>query len=169
VPESPADVVVRFELTEAEFITGGQRGMQRLPGFWILPPLTVCMALFVVVHFWSTNGRVASLVGLVALCCYWPWLYYWLPRRRYRVNAAVHDQRELAFGADGVTGQYGSRTVTRPWGQYREVLEFDDMYVLRYRGNSSTVPKRAFATPDQEERFRSLVAAHCTLRLAQHT
>jgi hypothetical protein len=92
---------------------------------------------------------------------WWPFFYFGLPGITFSRKSTAGELRHTTFSAFGSHHQGQTYTFDRPWKAYRGCFEFDDMYVLRYQlGNSTTIPKKAFATSADEKLFQTIAAAH---------
>jgi hypothetical protein len=147
---------VRFKLTEPEFY-GIWRGLvagRRMT--WILP-LVGLVILFAGVLQSEIGLTVAGIV-LAAWCP--AQLYVLAPRRLWRRLPDLRDTQTLTFTEDGMSEELAESKSTYLWTYWEELSMAGDAYVFRSKKGYTVVPRRAFATRDDEQQFRELTAAH---------
>lgn len=90
------------------------------------------------------------------------WFYYGIPPRAWKKAAPSRSTITLQFGDQGVNVHTAKSDAQNKWSVYSEVLERDDMYLLRIgeRRLYTIIPKRSFQSPSDEQRFRDLVGQH---------
>jgi hypothetical protein len=161
-------VTLKFQLTQAEFVRGVRRGYRRSPFTYVLVPISVAAVLLYAAHLHS-QGSSSWLVPTVIGIAWWPFFYFVLPGVTFSGKATAGELRTTTFSATGSHHQGQTYTFDRSWTVYRSCFEFPDMYVLCYAlGNSTTIPRRSFATPQDEASFRAILQSHvrCHFRKA---
>lgn len=153
-------VTLRFQLTKAEFVRGCQRGYARAPIALVVVPGLVAVLLVYAAHLHARGSEGWIPLSVFALA-WWPFFYLVLPGITFTRKGTAGELRTTTFGAAGSHHEGQTYTFDRPWRAYRSCLEFADMYVLRYQfGNSTTIPKRAFASAADELLFTAIVSSH---------
>ena len=153
-----------FTLSLDEFVAGKQRGRLRSPYFWILLVTTLSAAVYFSIR-WQRQGSSDWYWLISAMCVGWSYMFFRGPRQNFNRSPIIGHERTLVLNGDGLTEDWGSGSYAFRWDQFRVAIEFPDMYVLQYRDNQSTIPKRVFQSGD-EERFRTLVMEHMRFRSA---
>lgn len=107
------------------------------------------------IALWLLDSVVVYFVTVVL------WSNYSWYRRSPAEAAASEDGETLyRFGPGGVSSSDGHGTSTLRWTRFKRVVELPELYHLEIRpGVSVLVPRRGFATPHDESRFRFLVRA----------
>lgn len=150
----PQPVTVRFELTERDFTDGLRTITRRQPTFWVGPLLGVATLSYGL----AAGDSLARVWGTVLLLLTAASLAL-VPRLRWR-HGHVAGEQQHTFATDGITVRAAGQQGQLPWDFYEAVAETPRVYVLlRSRKQGNFIPRRAFESPDDEERFRSLLAA----------
>jgi YcxB-like protein len=143
---------VSFTLTRDEFLATWRRIYAKQ---WRSARLSL---LWVVLAILGVLDSIPVMIGagvLVAFVC--PLAGYLLtPRdlwRRVEQGPQVH-----TFAAEEITAVLPSSETRYRWDYWQEAWLVADTYVLRCEGSYSFIPRRAFAQPEDEERFRALIA-----------
>jgi hypothetical protein len=112
--------------------------------------------------FLYTTGNVA--VGIFLLCASAFLLgvlligYFVMPPIFYRQEPKFRDEYWLRFTEDGIDFKTEHIDSRIDWTFYNKVYENDRVYLLVYGKRAfSTIPRRAFPSPDHEARFRDLL------------
>lgn len=93
---------------------------------------------------------------------------YLNPGRDYRREAALRSEQRLCFSDREITQSALHGESRLQWAFFQRAIETPDLYLLRFRRRFGTiVPKRSFATPDDEARFRALVREHLPVKFRQ--
>jgi hypothetical protein len=136
--------------------------MRRQPQLWIGPVVggVVLVAGLVMV------AAVVIFAGLM-VSSFALWSFAMAPKVRYRQNKRLHLDQTHTFSGTGISVRAGKEHGQLPWGFYQRAVETKSVYVLlRNNKEGNFIPKRAFASPQEEERFRTLVADHLPARWA---
>ena len=171
-------VCVRFTLASAEYGAGVRRLTWSLRGFklavaiWgvvLLYGLAVLVGSYIVFDGSIPSGYGIFGTAMVALALLFVLLtfssLYVRPAREHRREPLLHGEQGFCFGQDEISswGRFGESRVQ--WSFYQSAIEAKDLYILRFRRRLGTiVPKRAFANPEDEARFRDLVRQHVKVR-----
>ena len=148
--------VARFALTAAEYAEGMRVIMRRQPQLWVGP---VGGAVILVAGL-VIAAPVAIFAGLTLLS-FGLWSFSMAPQARWRQRSRLHNDQVHTFSGTGITVQAGTERGQLPWGFYRQAVETKNLYVLlRSSKEGNFIPKRAFASEQEEERFRTLVSDH---------
>ena len=106
-------------------------------------------------------GLMAVVIGLVA---------YGLPYWRWMNFAGLQREQRWSIDADGCTVERDDSRARTGWTAYRELIDAGRVYVLVDDcGRSEVVPKRAFASEDDEAAFLALGREHVAVRDAGQT
>ena len=152
--------VARFALTAAEYGEGMRVIMLRQPQLWIGPAAGAVVLL-------AGLTMVAPVVIFAGLMVtgFSVWSFYVAPKVRYRQNKRLHLDQVHTFSGTGISVRAGQEHGQLPWGFYRRAVETRNVYVLlRNNREGNFIPKRAFASKQEESRFRDLVADHMPSR-----
>lgn len=153
-------VSLTFQLTQAEFVRGCRRGYLHSPSGLVAVPVTVA-ALFLYAAHLHTQGSRSWFLPAAFIILWWPFFYFALPSITFMRKATAREVRTTTFSAAGSHHQGQTYTFDRPWKAYRSCREFPDMYVVGIKlGNSTTIPRRAFANPEDESSFHAIMASH---------
>lgn len=151
-------VVVRFSLTGAEYAAGMRVIMRRQPSLWIGPGLGAVTLVAGVIL-----GAPLVLFSGLMLSGFAVWSFYAAPAMTWRRTPRLQLEQVHTFSGTGISVRAGTERGQLPWGFYRQATETSRVYVfLRTSRQGNFVPKAAFASPEDETRFRALVAAHLT-------
>ena len=172
---------MRFSLTAAEYGAAVRQLSWSLGGFklsvvWIvvivLYGLAVLLGSDVVYRgqiptVYAVTGTAVLAIGLVLALLLLSSLYL-RPGREYRRDASLHGEQSLCFSDLEITlsAVHGASRVQ--WAFFLRAIETRDLYLLRYRRRfGMIVPKRAFANPGDEARFRELVREHLPVKFRE--
>jgi hypothetical protein len=162
-----APVDVDFELTTAENTAALRWHVIHTGGFRVTAPLGVLAAALLTVSM-QLNGwpwPSALGVGVAALACtvvLVAWVFPWIsvmraPQLNQPFGFTFTDE-QIWFVAEEEDGRID-------WEQYDRWKVSPDFYFLYFDGDQFTIiPKRAFETPEDEERFVALLEA----RIGEH-
>ena len=159
-PDPAAPFCVTFRLTATDYRSGVFRISWGLWAFKVLVGAAVAGAI----------GGVAA-----ALLAYWPlaiglllvalayaatlaWVLFIRPGQHYRRRTDLKGDQTYCFSDDDVAMSFASGDSRVKWSYFIDLLETNDLYVLRHpvKQFGSIIPKRAFSDPDAEARFRQL-------------
>jgi hypothetical protein len=146
-------VTIRFRITQDEYADGMRALMLGQLTFWVGPVLGAATLVAGVV----TGDTVAKVWGTVVLALAAA-SFFIVPALRWKQSPQLAEQKHT-FSEDGILVRAAGNTGRLPWGFYRRARETARVYVLlRNRRQANFLPKRAFASPEEEERFRRMVA-----------
>lgn len=162
---SEAPVAIAFQYTEAEYTDAVRlyhRRTGRGPGRKM--DVLVAVATFALGAFmWVQDGyaplRLALMVLSVLFLGILAALHWVVPRIWFRRDPKFQDAYELRFDEKGLYFNTRNMDSTIGWEFYQQVIEDGKFFLLVFGKNQFTVvPKRAFASEAEIERFRSLVS-----------
>lgn len=149
-----APIVVSFTLTRDEFLATWRRlYVRQWRSTLRLPLLGLVLALLGVLD------SIPAMIGAgVFLACVCPLVGYIVTPRDiwHRVE---HGPQTHTFALDEVTEVLPHSETRYRWNHWQEVGLAADTYVLRSERGYIFIPRRAFAHPEDEERFVGLTAA----------
>jgi len=162
------DVKIEYQYTEAEYLSASRllffskpNILLRLILFGVLLLVGALMFSALAIDFiplWT----MILFVGLFEGMLFYNVLIK-MPRTYFRGDGKFRDKYEVTFSDECIrvkTSQIDSKLA---WSLYPQVLEGADMYLLIYGTDlrmMTAVPKRAFASKDQEHKFREMVSRH---------
>ena len=157
-------VALRFRHTEGEYAAAVRLYMLRSPSISVrlavLFPLLFACVFFLFLLF--DAGLLFSLATAgAAAATLLAWLFFALPRQRFRSDPRFRDEYSLEFSDEGIHFRTDAVDARIKWELYNDVIENESFYVLVYGASMITVvPKRAFRRPSDEARFRELLGRH---------
>lgn len=162
-------VHVEFQLTQEEF-----RAFAR----WQVRRSKVVRRLAILIAFEFVLGAVlaftaAAVVGAtllvlsIAQVVLYAALFATAPARAWKkATPGLRGQQVIEFSDAGVHAQSTNSESESRWAMYTRTVQLDDLYLLGVTGNKFIlIPRRAFASPDDEARFRAIVADHTAAEL----
>ncbi|MGH7536466.1 MAG: YcxB family protein, partial [Gemmatimonadales bacterium] len=103
---------------------------------------------------------IAMAAGTVALAVSGA-SWYIAPGMRFKQTPRMHVDQVHTFSGTGISVLAGEERGNLPWGFYIRATETKNLYVLlRNAKQGNFVPKSAFPSDEDEDRFRDLVADH---------
>ena len=113
------------------------------------------------------RGSTTSLiivVGLAVLATLFKFLWPQMAGRDFvRKNRAALGPVHLQVNESGVSAESSAGQAKISWDAYQRVRETNSLFLLYTQSDfASIVPKRCFEQPDDINRFRKLVQAHCS-------
>lgn len=168
-PTGAPPVVVDFQLTGEEFRRALRWAIRRRPLFPVLAalgPVFIVIGLLVGGHTGGLLGGVG--VGLLVLLLLSLSLS---PAIAWRRNAWARGPRTLSFSDEGVQTRTPVSEGLMQWRAFKTTDETDHCYMLRMANRAYVIVlKRAFATAQDQARFRELIERHTAARLwSTHT
>lgn len=156
-------VDLHFTYTEREYVAAVREYYQT---FHSRVAAAFSFVIFILgLGMWLLDGDayasvIMTLGGLPFLCSY-AVNFHLLPRRLYRSNPQFRETYHIHFSDDGLVFKSTGLESSLRWGFYRKVVEAPDFYYLCYgKDNYTLIPKRAFASVEQEDTFRAIVNQH---------
>jgi hypothetical protein len=100
---------------------------------------------------------IASLALVVFQSVLYLYIYVGAPRRFLRKRTPGSGRTRMEFTPDEVRIHTENSDVVNRWVVYSEMIDWRGVYLLRYgKGRAyRAIPKRAFASAEDERRFRS--------------
>jgi hypothetical protein len=158
----PQSITIKFKYSQFEYVEAIQR-FYRNTSKMILE-VVVSLILFVIglgvtlymrVSLYSVFLMVVSIFYLFVTFIF----YQIIPEKRSRLESKFRDEYYLSFSQDGVKYKNSQIDNIYPWTHYQKVWEAPKYYYLIYSKEGVTIiPKRAFATLEDEQSFRQLLA-----------
>lgn len=151
-------VSVTFSWTRHEYFYFWRGGAQRWRMAWMIA-VVLYLALQASLNraarpdFWVLDGAMFVMLAMLWMMPHFMWH-----------TKEVHNPVTVIAGAAGVIREQGVTTRTQTWRELSQVRETNELFVLRGRrwwaGSARlavTVPKRAFASPQDLDAFRRLL------------
>lgn len=148
-----------FELTRAEWVRGQRRFYLRWPIFWLYAVPAIATGAFLVA-LGARKGVVGMVLVGVGILGLWLYMTAVSSVRGWSRNPSLREPRTVTLDEQGVRIETAAWSSDSQWSRFSRKLESDSTYQLFWKTGALTVPKRSFATPADEARFRSLVADH---------
>jgi hypothetical protein len=155
-------ISLRFRYTEEEYVAATRFYLARSTDFLLrLAFSTIFLAagiFFVLLA--SLESEIPFLLTFVGVLSFlmWSLFFYIAPRQRFRSDPKFRDEYFLQFSDDGIQFKTAQIDALIQWSLYTKVLENDRFYLLVYGKNMiSVIPKRAFASAQQEAAFDELL------------
>lgn len=148
-------VIVRFALTRSEVDACHRRLQARRWRHWVLICTAIAIAVVGVVE------RAADLIVFGAAYALFYSTLIWLiaPRIIWRRSPQLRAEQAVHISDAGIRADWTNVSTSADWTFWRTARLIDDVYVLQARQRGyCMVPRRAFESPLQEQRFRELVA-----------
>lgn len=152
-------LTLRFALTRGEYVAGARAEPNRLLRVGMVAGAGLfASGLAAKTDLLTGLGITTLVVGLAAFA-----LPYW----RWSTSPALHEEEQWTIDDEGCTIERpGSRT-RNAWSFYTELVDAGPVYVLLDgRAGTDAVPKRAFATEDEEQRLVAFGREHLAVREA---
>lgn len=166
-PTVPNEAVgVSYELTYREAITFWRWQVRRLYrlGLYLISGMVVVVSgiVLLAVPRAPIGLSILFLIFGASQLLMFAWIYYAVPVRAWKKSQGDRSPISLTFNSDGVEVHTKNTDAQNRWPVYSEVVERPDAYLLRVgkRRAYTIVPKRAFRTQIDEQRFRTLVGSH---------
>ena len=162
------EVKIEYQYTEAEYLTASRLLFFSKPNILLRLILFGVLLLIGAVMFSALAIDFIPLWTMVLFVALFEGMLFYnvlikMPRTYFRGDGKFRDKYEITFTDEYIrvkTSQIDSKLA---WSLYTKVLEGSDMYLLIYGTDlrmMTAVPKRAFASKDQEYKFRELVSRH---------
>jgi hypothetical protein len=163
-----APIVIEYQLTKSQAVQAVRQRAFRKPGFWVANVVLLFVVAVSLIRSanQNTSGRWLYLAWAVFLVVSLPLMFTIIPRLRHRDPNRKGPQR-LEVTEGGFRVQRVSTDQIIQWAAVREVIETTDYYFLRPLGRVSGyfIPRSAFSTSADEERFRRIMTKYPTARL----
>ncbi|MFN0092490.1 MAG: YcxB family protein, partial [Acidimicrobiales bacterium] len=148
---STAPVTVTFTLTEQEYRRAAFAASMRNPEH-VLGPTMIGLGIVYASREWWIGLLAAVVTALMGIVL--------SPYLRWRRNPVARAEQTHTFTTTGAVVRSGGRSSSYNWSFYPWVRQIGGLYVLLHNTRQwNAVPERAFATPADEARFRTIVAA----------
>lgn len=160
-------VSLQFKYTEAEYVAATRLYLRNSTDLKIR--IAVC-SLYAVVWasliVWLGPDFDSDVILLFAFVGCLPFVIGFLhlfviPRQRFRKGSKSRSESLLQFSDDGIHLKTSQVDSLLQWSLYDKVLEDERLYLLvDEKSLLYLIPKRAFASADQEAAFRALLGRH---------
>jgi hypothetical protein len=143
-------VEVRFQYTEREYVKAEREYL--FAGRVLSKFIIVFIPLFFVFSLYSlVASRMSPYVGIFSLAVsvvgilFELALYFYVPRRNFKITSKLREKYFLKFSTDGIVFKTQTIDSSLKWDIYSALWESDDFYYLvQQSGNFTLIPKRAF-------------------------
>lgn len=156
------EIVADFQWDRAEYLRVSRKAILAR----LLRSMFLCSVGVIGVGFGTAIAGHAGLAEfLIGLGVIYVGMGFWmrlsLPGSTWKKKLELHSPIHLVFNDDGVISKTVDTDSKIPWRTYPYSKEWSDYYLLKYsqRTVSRVVPKRAFHSPQDESRFRQLLAS----------
>lgn len=153
---------VQFEHTRAEFTAALRAVIRRRRVFKIVGAVGaafMAIGLLATLSGGDDGGFTAIGIGVLTWLAF---MYLYCPVAQWRADSIFRCPRSLTFDDDGVGCSTELSEELLRWPFYTAMIETERCYVLMRNNRCTPVPKRAFTTPADADRFRALVARSVT-------
>jgi hypothetical protein len=150
---------VEFEHTRAEFTSALRAVTRRSRVHRIILVVGVALTaigVLATVSGGDDGGFTAIGVGVLAWLAF---MQFYCPLAFWRADSVFRGPRRLSFDDDGVGCVTPLSEERLRWAFDTKMIETDRCYVLMRNNRCTPIPKRAFTTPADADRFRRLAAA----------
>lgn len=171
-------LVVEFQLSAHELATALRSQLLRRPVIWIMPVWSVLLAVIGVIFLVSPGVGSKNIVGFallgvgvytVAVFAYVVWR---APLKAWHRNESLRGPQMITFSDEGYQARSTFSEGRSTWALIKASFENDQFYMLLLSTRRAylVIPKRAFSSNQDEERFRHLLERHTEphLRSANH-
>jgi len=145
-------VSVTFKLTQPEFYGIWRKLRSRQTRM-----APVCGIAILVVAVLLSNS---TLIVIGAALAVWSTVhvYVLLPRRFWQKMEQIREIQSLTFTEDAVMEELFQVKATFDWSYWTNLTVAGDAYALKSNRGYTFIPRRAFSTTDDEQRFQKLAA-----------
>jgi hypothetical protein len=141
------------------WVHGQRRFYLRWPIFWLYTVPRIAVGVFLIA-LGAQKGNVGMILAGIAILVFWLCLTGVVPVRGWSRNPSLRESRTVTLDEQGMRIETAAWNSDSEWTRFSRKLESDSNYQLLWKMGTLTVPKRSFATPADETRFRSLVSDH---------
>lgn len=155
-------LAVEFEHARSEFTAAVRAVMRRGRTFRIVfgvGAAVTAIGLLATASGGDDGGFTAIGIGVLAWLAF---VHRYCPWAQWRAESLFRGQRRFTFDDEGVRCITPLSETHLRWEFYTGMIETDRCYVLMRRGFCTPIPKAAFATPADAERFRTLAVRSLT-------
>jgi hypothetical protein len=161
-------VVIEFQLSAQEMAAALRSQLLRRPVIWVLPVWGVLLAVIGVIFLVSPGVGAKNIVGFallgigvytVAVFAYVVWR---APLKAWHRNEGLRGPQMIAFSEEGYQARSTFSEGRSTWALMKASFENDRFYMLLLSTRRAylVIPKRAFKSKQDEERFRHLIERH---------
>jgi hypothetical protein len=164
------EVVTRFQWDQSEFMRVVRHGLLKriLTRMYAVSALLLICAVFATsLHTPSAAVYLYFLSGFYLVMT----VFYrqWLPGRMWKKGLGIQGPLEISVSERGVSTKSSAIETKANWEAYLFSEEWKGYYFLKRtkRFSTLTIPKRGFATKQDEARFRELLLTHTKAKLVE--
>ena len=162
------EIIVRYALTEDEVVNASRSRAFRA---WHMQLFALAIVAVAVVNLFMTlpSGDLESILFAVMppilLGSVFVLLYYGpLTRMRIRNEARYFVEQTWRFGETGTKHHSENSDSQNAWSAYEKAIENKEFFFLFFSKNMiAPIPKRAFASVEEQDRFRELLKTKVNL------
>ena len=162
-------VHLAFQYSESEYISAARFYYRRFRHIGLrmaVSAFAVLVGMFGEAFYGDSGLWFALIFFGIILFALNTAIYFNNPRAHFRKHPFIRQRYEVEFSDDGIKFRTEETESKYKWGFYRRVIETSKHYYLLYEGNwFSLIPKRAFQTLAEEQKFRSLLKQHVDPRI----
>ena len=147
-------VIVRFDLTRAEYLDASRAVLRRQ---WQLLLLPICGVLLLV--FGIAQPVAWEIVAGAVMVAVFGWAWWFGPRARWKRDPAQAGPFTYRFDDAGIGIDSPAGQVQLPWSRVRSVIRSKRLVLVRIGGSAVMIPRRAVAADDRE-RLDALLREH---------
>ena len=142
-------------------------------GLWFYRVFAALSALaFVVGIVLILTGDASLGLPIIGVAIVWSLLtaggLFVGPILQYGRQPRLRDEQRHCFANDGITVSFTDAESQLKWTFYAVLVELDQLYLLRHqRRFANVIPRRAFSSREDENRFRELAQQYIKVELKQ--
>lgn len=156
------EIVLRYQLTEDEVVDAMRSRIARSWSVRLLFLAAMLFALTTIVMNLATGNVTLIIVAIVPIALVGGLFlfFYYSPyaRMRIRNESRFFIEQNWRFGENGIEHRTQHGTAHQTWSIYVKASETPRFFFLFLNQNQiAPIPKRAFANPQEQTRFRELL------------
>jgi len=150
-------VTLRFTLTRSEMCSCHRRLQARGWRNWTFVAVGIVFAVLGVVD----SAAWLIIFGVAYALLYAAGIWLIAPRIIWRRTPQIRAEQAVTVSDAGILMTWTNASTRTDWSFWRKLRMIGDAYVLQGRPRGlCVIPRRAFASPADERRFRDLLAEH---------
>jgi hypothetical protein len=151
-------ITLSFTLTEGEYVRARRIWRARRWPRTALP----CVLLIGLGFAFNIRWAIVAGAGLLVADAYTGFLR--APRRAWQQIPALRAAQRITCDDEAITMEWLDVTSRVKWTRCDGVARLGDSYGARFGDGLAVIPRRVFATEDDERSFRELIQSHATGR-----
>lgn len=145
---------IRFTLSRREVCSWYRRLAARRWWNWAFVAFGIAMLVFGI----AVSSAAFIVFGVVYAAGWAAYAWLLLPRMMWRRYPQLRAEQIITISESGVDSELFNASTSTDWTFWRSLSVVGDAYVLRARSRGYCfIPRRAFPSPLDEQRFRELV------------